>query len=68
MSSIKDALRVIAIEKRLEELHALVNQLAERSAEINAKLDALEGRQQEQQQDRLAAIRRVEQQPNRKGF
>lgn len=63
MSSIKDALRVIAIEKRLEELHALVNQLAERSAEINARLDALEGRQQE-----ALPIRRVEQQPNRKSF
>ena len=67
MSSIKDALRVIAIEKRLEELHALVNQLAERSAVIDAKLDALEGRQQEQQPDPRLTIRRMEQ-PNRKGF
>jgi hypothetical protein len=47
MSSIRDALRVQAIEKRLEELHALVNRLAERSAEINAKLDALEEQRQE---------------------
>jgi hypothetical protein len=56
MSSIRDALRVQAIEKQLEELHALVNRLAERSAEINQKLDALEA----QRQDRLAMVRRLE--------
>jgi hypothetical protein len=62
MSSIRDALRVQAIEKRLEELHALVNQLAERSAEINAKLDALE-------EQRSAAGRRAEPpNGNRKAF
>jgi len=60
MSSIRDAMRVQAIEARLEELHALVNRLAERSAEINEKLDALEG----QREDRLAMARRLE--PNRK--
>jgi len=64
VSSIKDALRVQAIEKRLEELHALVNRLAERSAEIDAKLDALED------MARMAVARRAEPPPNssRKSF
>jgi phage shock protein A len=41
MSSIKDALRVIAAEKRIEELGAALDELAGRVAELDDKVSAL---------------------------
>jgi prefoldin subunit 5 len=41
MSSIKDALRVIAAEKRIEELGAAIDLLDKRMTELDEKLDAV---------------------------
>jgi phage-related protein len=41
MSSIKDALRVIAAEKRIEEFGAAIDILDKRMTELDEKLDAV---------------------------
>jgi hypothetical protein len=68
MSSIKDALRVIALEKRVEELRTEIDRLAEKVEALDSldrKLDAyLEG----QEAGRVMARAQPRQVDGRKGF